>query len=307
MNWYKASLNDVGLIQKCAVNNKVYANNYSSINSFLYEKKFDSRIAIDDDWLFEKYYENNQLVYTFPHNITGDFSSLKSAIEKMIKDAEESGGKCVLKNITAEEKLKIEKIFQKTESEAVRQSSDYIYLTKNLAELPGGTYSKKRNHVNQFIKKHENYYFELLNESNLTVPLMIENLWFEENTALQTDEDVKKSLLIEKDIISNALNNFGYFSKTCGMKGGILFVENTPVAFCLSSILSEDVTDIHFEKCLSPFAKDGGYAMINQQFAKTVETKYINREEDLGIEGLRKAKLSYYPEIILEKFNVVLF
>ena len=108
----------------------------------------------------------------------------------------------------------------------------------------------------------------------------------------------------EQVIIKNALDNFAYFSKHADMKGGILFVENEPVAFCLSSTLSDSVTDIHFEKCLADFAKDGGYAVINNEYAKTISTKYINREEDLGIEGLRKAKRSYYPEIILEKFDV---
>ena len=87
------------------------------------------------------------------------------------------------------------------------------------------------------------------------------------------------------------------------MTGGILFIVEEPAAFCLSSVLSPSVTDIHFEKCLSSYARDGGYAIINNEFAKTVSTKYINREEDLGIEGLRKAKRSYYPEIFLEKFD----
>ena len=88
------------------------------------------------------------------------------------------------------------------------------------------------------------------------------------------------------------------------MTGGILFVSGKPVSFCIASILSRNVTDVHFEKCLSGFDRDGGYTVINNEFSKTVRTEYLNREEDLGIQGLQKAKLSYYPEMILEKFKV---
>ena len=76
------------------------------------------------------------------------------------------------------------------------------------------------------------------------------------------------------------------------------------MAFCIASLLSQNITDVHFEKCLSTYTRDDGYAIINNEFSKTVQTEYINREEDLGIEGLRKAKLSYYPEKVLEKFRV---
>ena len=106
----------------------------------------------------------------------------------------------------------------------------------------------------------------------------------------------------EKEMIFFALDNLETFSKTCGMTGGILFVGGRPAAFCIASLLSTVVTDIHFEKCLSAFAR-GGYAVINNEFSKTVRTEFINREEDLGIEGLRKAKLSYFPERVLEKFS----
>jgi len=306
MNWYKASIKNIELLQKCALNNKVFGNNYSSINSFLYEAKFNSQICIENNWLFEKCFENNQPVYTFPHNIDGDNSEIKWAVEKILEEAAASCAGVVFKNITLEEKLLVAKYFPSAKSEEVRQYSDYIYLTENLAMLPGGTYSKKRNHVNQFGKKHENYHFELLNADNLKIPYQIEEKWLVETLAKQEAEEIEESLRIEKEIISTALNNFEYLKNVCGMSGGILFVDNEPAAFCLSSLLSFEVTDIHFEKCLASVAKDGGYAVINQLYAKTIETKFINREEDLGIEGLRKAKLSYYPQMIVQKFNVKL-
>ena len=94
--------------------------------------------------------------------------------------------------------------------------------------------------------------------------------------------------------------------KTAGLlklKGGVLYIDEKPVAMTLASPISSLVLDIHFEKALSSVAKDGAYAVINNLFAKTCTNyKYLNREEDLGIEGLRKAKLSYKPALLLNKF-----
>ena len=173
-----------------------------------------------------------------------------------------------------------------------------------MADLPGKKYSKKRNHINQFKNKYSDYKFEPLCLENLELARGIEEKWLEESAAYAQETGGLSDLQAEREIIFRALDNFEVFSKVCGMTGGILFVEGVPAAFCVASLLSQNVTDVHFEKCLSAYGRDGGYAMINNQFAKIARTEFLNREEDLGIEGLRKAKLSYYPERVLEKFSV---
>ena len=73
-------------------------------------------------------------------------------------------------------------------------------------------------------------------------------------------------------------------------------------------MISENVCDVHFEKCISEYALNGGYAFINKEFASMLNEDiiYINREEDVGIEGLRKAKMSYRPKMIVKKYSAVL-
>lgn len=308
MDWHTATLEELSVLQKCALNNNFFANNYSAVNTILYSKKYKALIAIENGWFFEKYCDEEKCIFSFPHNLNGDKSNIKAAIQELAKSAKQNNNlnTFVFKNITSEEKKILESFFEVIKIEATPAYSDYIYLTENLSTLPGARYSKKRNHINQFKKKHPDVKFELLDEHNIKHAYEIEEKWLLENTMQNQDAETDDSqdLQQEQRIIQTALDNFTYFSKHADMKGGILFVKNEPVAFCLSSTLSNSVTDIHFEKCLSPFAKDGGYAVINNEFAKTVSTKYINREEDLGIEGLRKAKRSYYPEIFFEKFDV---
>ena len=302
MNWHNTSLEDLDILQKSALKNGFYANNYSAVNSVLYAQKYDSQIAIEGDWIYEKYSEGGKLYFSFPHNVNGEKQNAKAAIDILLKEASATDKTCAFRNITADEKDFLSSNYKTLSVGEAPDLSDYIYLTENLSNLTGKKYNRKRNHIKQFCKKYGSFSFSLLKRENIEAALAIEEKWLSENTVGTENEDLQK----ERHIIHNALEHFEYFTQHAGMTGGILFIGEEPAAFCLSSVLSPSVTDIHFEKCLSSYARDGGYAIINNEFAKTVSTKYINREEDLGIEGLRKSKLSYYPEIILQKFNVVI-
>ena len=308
MNWRTPGLSDLDTLQNCAVYNDFFANNYSAVNSILYEKKFHSKICIRDGWIFEKLFTGGKRGesshFSFPHNIKGNPDGVKNAVKLLEEEARTAGEKFCFVNITGEEKDVLFKMYPSAKITFTPESGDYIYKTEKLALLSGRKLSRKRNHIHQFEKKYPDISFENLNKENLSFVRRIEEEWLKENLQSARADGTLLDLETEKEIIFYALDNFEIFSDVCGMSGGILFVSGKPAAFCISSLLSKSITDVHFEKCLSEFGSDGGYSVINNLFSKTVRTEFVNREEDLGIEGLRKAKLSYYPEQIIEKYSV---
>ncbi len=308
MDWKTPTLTDLETLQKCAATNDFFANVYGAANCVLYAKKFGAQIALEGGWLFLRLYEDQKPRFFFPHKIDGGLEGAEEALKLLAREAD---GAFVLKNITAAEKEIAARVFPGAQFAGAREYGDYIYRTEDLAALSGKKYGKKRNHIKQFKAKRPGWRFEPLTSGNLQDAREIEEKWLEEVLAFDADNAggdqpsaaVRADLQIEKEIIFSALENFDCFEKDCGMTGGLLYVDDKPAAFCVASLLSAAVTDVHFEKCLFEFARDGGYAVINNEFSKSVKTEFINREEDLGIEGLRKAKLSYYPEEILEKYN----
>lgn len=308
MDWKTPTLTDLETLQKCAVNNGFFANVYGAANCVLYAKKFGAQIALEGGWLFLRLYEDQKPRFFFPHKIDGSLEGAEEALKLLEREARgflEADSRFekepfVLKNITAVEMEIAARVFPGAQFAATRESGDYIYRTEDLAGLVGKKYSKKRNHIKQFKAKRPGWRFEPLTSANLQDARLVEEKWLEEFLAANAAGD---DLKIEKEIIFSALENFERFEKVCGMTGGLLYVDDKPAAFCVASLLSQNVTDVHFEKCLFEYARDGGYAVINNEFSKSAKTEFINREEDLGIEGLRKAKLSYYPTDILEKFN----
>ena len=314
MDWKTPALTDLEPLQKCAATNGFFANVYGAANCVLYAKKFGAQIALEGGWLFLRLYEDKKPRFFFPHKIEGGLDGAEAALKLLEKEARgflEADSRFekepfVLKNITAAEKEIAARVFPGAQFAAARESGDYIYRTEDLAALSGKKYGKKRNHIKQFKTKRPDYRFKPLTSVNLQDARLVEEKWLEEVLAAASagaNSAASDDLKIEKEIIFSALENFDSFEKDCGMTGGLLYVDNKPAAFCVASLLSKTVTDVHFEKCLFEFARDGGYAVINNEFSKSVKTEFINREEDLGIEGLRKAKLSYYPEEILEKYN----
>lgn len=282
----------------------LYGCDSSAANIFLYQSK--EQISFEyTQGVFFRFYGNSQnkkCAFPIPSkNAPQDY--LYNSINYLL-NAYKNIGFCLC---TQEQKNQIDALFAKKfpklkiNWESDRAESDYIYLQQNLAELYGQTYQKKKNHVLHFLKTYENQWnFVFFDKSNVTEKikddiLTIEQTWFKEKNG-ETSKDLQE----EQKIIKTALENLEILNIT----GGIIYIQQKPVAMTMASPISETVLDIHFEKSLAEPAKNGAYAAINQFFAqKCTSFKYLNREEDLGILGLRKAKLSYKPQIILDKFS----
>jgi hypothetical protein len=180
------------------------------------------------------------------------------------------------------------------------ENFDYVYSAEKLATLSGKKLHAKRNFINRFLKQYEGRWkFEpIINNEvsgkNIEACCYLDNLW-----------SADKAAEGEKDVIDSVLKQYSQL----GLDGGVLFIDDSPVAFTIGERVCCDTFVVHFEKALSHV--DGAYPMINKEFvnyiiSKYPEIKYINREEDMGLESLKKAKQSYYPEFLVEKYLAVL-
>ncbi|MDL2251390.1 phosphatidylglycerol lysyltransferase domain-containing protein [Odoribacter sp. OttesenSCG-928-J03] len=174
---------------------------------------------------------------------------------------------------------------------ADRDYFDYVYLRKNLVELTGKNYQPKRNHINKF-KKEYNYKYTPLTPEIVPYCIELEKEWCKKRDCLNFP-----SLKHEHEAFCNTINNY----EALGISGGAIWVDDEIVAFTLGSPINHETFDVQFEKADTDI--DGAYTIINQEFASRLPEQfiYLNREEDMGMEGLRKAKLSYHPEFLVEK------
>ena len=254
---------------------------------------YDSEFAIEDDFLFVRFYlgDNNKRrqAYMFPVG-NGD---LIKAVEKIEKDALESNHPLSILGVTLYGKNKLESLLPgEFTFIPERNYFDYIYQREDLLTLKGKKYQPKRNHINKFMK---NYPFTYLPITREMIPecLELEYRWYLAN---KSGKDVE-NLRYENRSMIYALNNFDALDLT----GGAIKVGNEIVAFSYGSPINHYTFGVHVEKADTRF--DGIFSVINREFVARIPEQYIyiNREEDLGIPGLRKSKLSYHPAILLEK------
>ena len=166
---------------------------------------------------------------------------------------------------------------------------DYIYNAEDLIKLKGKKFHGKRNHINKFDSLYD-YEFTALEPAHVPLCLELLDVWVSEN-------DPSPSIAAEDLAIREALDHFTQM----GLMGGCLFIDGKLGGFTLGQPLNDEMFVIHVEKAL--YGYEGIYSKINQCFAarNCAEYKYINREEDMGIEGLRKSKMSYNPVRLLKK------
>lgn len=283
----------------------LFGSDSSLANLYLLKDVLNILCYQKNDILFRQYdFTDNIKGFAFPISLNPDFT-IEEVFEQFFKEINKNSDENVhFCYFTEEQKALFDKFLQKkghsVEWNSKREDSDYLYLQSDLADLPGSEYQKKRNHVSKFIKKHEKEYsFTYFDASTITPKIKEDFVKVAKKWLCDFSGNIDNTVANESKSMEFAVNHLSSFD----FFGGILYIKEKPRAITLASKISEKVIDIHFEKCLSEAAKDGGYAMINNLFAKECKKfKYINREEDLGIEGLRKAKLSYKPEIILDKY-----
>jgi hypothetical protein len=174
-------------------------------------------------------------------------------------------------------------------------NSDYIYLTADLVELKGKKFDGKRNHINRFKRQYQ-YEYVVMDESHIDEALRITHEWCAER-----DCNLHKGLYCEKLANMELLQNFGFLK----CSGALIKINGRFEAYTAGEMLNTNTAVIHIEKAGSKI--DGLYTFINQQFCQNRwnNTDYINREQDLGIEGLRKAKRSYNPFKMSNKYTVI--
>lgn len=263
---------------------------YSFVNLYLWGRQ---KAAILEDCMVFFSQFNRKSVYLFPVG-SGD---RKTVLDAIIQDAKERGIPCRLVGLTQDDCAQLEQLYPgRLRYHFDRDSFDYVYNIDDLADLKGRKFQRKRNHLNRFKQNNPDYRLEPICDENLPEVEALVNHWYE----LRLQENPHGDYHMERAAIKKALAQ----RQALGLEGLLLRTDAGVVAMTLGSRLREDTFDIHFEKALD--IADGAYAAINNGFARYLRDKYpevrfLNREDDLGLEGLRKAKLSYCPDHMVEK------
>ncbi len=237
---------------------------------------------------------NQRSVYLFP---VGS-QDVKPTLDAIIIDARERGIPCRFTSLTQEDCALLERLYPgQFRYHFDRDSFDYVYDINDLADLKGRKFQKKRNHLNRFYNEHPDYRVEQITGENLPVVRELVRQWY----ALRLLEAPHSDFHLEQAAIEKALRHFFALN----MEGLLLYSGRELLAMTMGTMLSADTFDVQFEKSLD--RDDGAYPAINREFALHLREKYpalrwLNREDDMGLEGLRKAKLSYNPAFMIEKY-----
>ena len=268
---------------------------YSFANLFLWGRQ---EIAFCHDCVVFFSHFFGRTVYPYPIG-TGD---KRAALEDILADAKERGIPCRITGMTEADREDLERWFPgQFQIRAARDSFDYVYAIDALADLKGKKLQKKRNHFNRFQAAHPGYRVEPISCENIARVQHMVNDWYVSRRKSDPDGDY----FLESLAMAKAFRHYDQLN----MQGLALLDGEEVLAVTMGSKLSENTFDIHFEKARED--ADGAYPAINCEFARYLrlkypEIKFLNREDDMGLEGLRKAKLSYYPDHMVEKYQALL-
>ena len=285
------SIEDKDIISSYTLNSNYQNCDFAFANMCSWQFLYDSEYAVSDGFLFIRFYidDKKRLAYMLPVG-QGD---LKNAIDILEKDIVAMDHPLLILGITQESKDKIDVIFPgKFTYLKERDYFDYIYLREDLVTLKGKKFQAKRNHVNKF-KNNYSYSYLPITPDIIPQCMEVEIIWCKANL----NENDKEALEQENHSMLFSMQNF----EKLGLTGGAIIADGKIIAFTYGSPVNINTFGIHVEK--ADISYEGIFSVINQEFAVRIPEQYtfINREEDLGLPGLRQSKLSYNPVLLLEK------
>lgn len=288
IDFKKPELSDKKAIDVCLESNICRTCDYSFANIYAWQIKFKTTFSILNETLFLQFEdEDGNHSYMMP---VGKMP-LEKSIKLIIEDAEKYGKPFQMKGVTCAMWDTISELFP-NQFEMIHDANndEYLYRSDKLITLAGKKLQSKRNHINRFQRENPDWeYVSLSTPNDLALCFDLLKEWSEEK-----EEGADKYDFLATKIM---LDNFNALD----LVGGGIKVNGKLIAFTVGERLTNDTFVVHIEKAFAEI--HGAYTIMNQQFIEheASQYEYINREEDMGIESLRKAKLSYQPDIILKE------
>lgn len=246
-------------------------------------------------------YQGHLIIQSDPDDPTYIFPSgsgdVKPVIDALILDAHAKGIPLTFNVVLNEDIKRLEALYPgQFIYTPNRNDFDYVYTSDSLITLAGRKLSSKRNHINRFIQQYPDWQYEPITKQNISEAHEMSQAWCLENSYRENE-----TLYMESYAVEQAFRH--YFD--LNLTGALLRIRGKVIAVTMGEALNDTTYVIHIEKALNGF--QGAYQMINREFAAAncSEYQYINREDDAGDEGLRRAKLSYRPAMLIEKSSAV--
>ena len=287
-------LEDKQTIERYTMPSGIYNCDLAFANMYCWQAMYHSAWAVIDGFLVIRFQigGGEKIGYMQPVG-EGDFARIIPALRE---DAHAHGQRLRIIGLTDEGREMVRNMHAGLFAfESDRGMEDYVYNADDLRNLTGRRYQPKRNHINRFMAEYPDFRYEQLTRERFGECMQLEREW------RRAHEGHTSELCAEQRAMQRAFEHF----EELEMIGGCIYVGDKLIAFTYGSAVNDHTFDTHVEKADTDY--DGAFTIINKLFAQHLPARFtmINREEDLGIDGLRQSKLSYHPAVIQHKYAAI--
>lgn len=298
MQWKPIGIEDKELLTSFFISHSILVSDLTFTNLYLWHyARHISYIILNDCLVIKTQYPDDEPFIFYPIHKDNNLEAKKQTILQIMQSCKAKGLRFSIHSLSQVDKEELQRLIPNTFDFIYREDrSDYIYSIPELIALKGKKYHKKKTHLNRFLERYA-FSYEALNTQNANELISTYQTWFGKISDVASD-----GLRNEYVGIIETLKEFNRLD----FQGGILRIDGQIIAFSFGEPLNKDTIVIHIEKANTDF--QGAYQAINREFLANAWSDYklVNREEDLGIEGLRKAKQSYRPLYLQHKFDAFL-